>query len=84
MMGARVGCQDRLFYEFDLETVVPGDHLLRRIDAALDLSWLRAELAPYYSDTGCPSVDPELMIRMLIIGYCYSIRSERGCAKRSR
>jgi transposase len=50
---------------------------LRRIDAALDLSWLGAKLAPYYSHTGCPSVDPELMIRMLIIGYCYSIRSGR-------
>jgi transposase len=77
MMGARVGSEGRLFYEFALEDVVPRDHLLRRIDAALDLSWLRAELAPYYSHTGCPSVDPELMIRMLIIGYCYSIRSER-------
>jgi transposase len=77
MMGVRVGSEGRLFYEFALEDVVPRDHLLRRIDAALDLSWLRAELAPYYSHTGCPSVDPELMIRMLIIGYCYSIRSER-------
>ena len=77
MMGARVGSEGRLFYEFALEDVVPRDHLLRRIDAALDLSWLRTELAPYYSHTGCPSVDPELMIRMLIIGYCYSIRSER-------
>jgi len=76
-MGARVGSEGRLFYEFDLEDVVPRDHLLRRIDAALDLGWLRVELAPYYSRTGCPSVDPELMIRMLIIGYCYSIRSER-------
>jgi transposase len=77
MMGARVGSEGRLFYEFALEDVVPRDHLLRRIDAALDLSWLRTELAPYYSHTGCPSVDPELMIRMLIVGYCYSIRSER-------
>jgi transposase len=77
MMGARIGSQDRLFYEFDLEDVVPRDHLLRRIDAALDLSWLRAKLAPYYSHTGCPSVDPELMIRMLLVGYCHSIRSER-------
>jgi transposase len=76
-MGARVGSEGRLFYEFALEDVVPRDHLLRRIDAALDLSWLRTELAPYYSHTGCPSVDPELMIRMLIVGYCYSIRSER-------
>jgi transposase len=77
MMGEQVGRQDRLFYEFRLDERVPGDHLLRRIDAVLDLSWLRAELAPYYSHTGCPSVDPELMIRMLLIGYCYSIRSER-------
>ena len=77
MMGEPVGRQDRLFYEFDLEDMVPGDHLLRRLDAVLELSWLRGELAPYYSHTGCPSVDPELLIRMLIVGYCYSIRSER-------
>lgn len=77
MMGAAVGRQDRLFYEFCLEDRIPAGHLLRRIDAVLDLSWLRAELAPYYSHTGCPSVDPELMIRMLLVGYCYSIRSER-------
>ena len=77
MMGEAVGRQDRLFYEFNLEDMVPRDHLLRRIDAVLDLSWLRSELAPYYSHTGCPSVDPELMIRMLLVGYCYSIRSER-------
>ena len=77
MMGPAVGQQDRLFYEFDLDDRVPADHLLRRIDAVLDLSWLRAELAPYYSHTGCPSVDPELMIRMLIVGYCFGIRSER-------
>ena len=51
------------------------NHLLRRIDAVLDLSWLRADLAPFYSHTGCPSVDPELMVRMLLIGY--SLRSER-------
>ena len=77
MMGEAVGRQDRFFYEFDLEEMVPDDHLLRRIEAVLELSWLRSELAPYYSHTGCPSVDPELLIRMLIVGYCYSIRSER-------
>lgn len=77
MMGPAVGGQDRLFYEFNLEERIPADHLLRRIDAVLDLSWLRGELAPYYSHTGCPSIDPELMIRMLLVGYCYSIRSER-------
>jgi transposase len=77
MMGERQGSQDRLFYEFDLETMVPADHLLRGIDAVLDLSTLRSELAPHYSHTGRPSIDPELMIRMLLIGYCYGIRSER-------
>jgi len=77
MLGAPVGRQDRLFYEFDLEAVVPADHLLRRIDAAMDLSWLRGEMRPHYSHLGCPSVCPELMVRMLLIGYCYSIRSER-------
>jgi len=77
MMGAAVGRQDRLFYEFDLEAMVPEDHLLRRIDAVLDLSWLREAMQPYYSHLGCPSVCPELMVRMLVVGYCYSIRSER-------
>jgi transposase len=57
--------------------MVPADHLLRRIDAALDLSWLRGEMGPHYSHLGCPSVCPELMVRMLIVGYCHSIRSER-------
>ena len=77
MMGEPVGRQDRLFYEFDLEDVVPPDHLLRKIDAVLDLSWLRGELKAHYSDIGRPSICPELMIRMLLVGYCYSIRSER-------
>jgi transposase len=77
MLGSRQDNQDRLFYEFDLDEVVPGDHLLRRIDAVLDLDWLRGELRPYYSHTGRPSVCPELMVRMLVIGYCFSIRSER-------
>jgi transposase len=76
-MGEPVGRQERLFYEFDLEEMVPADHLLRRIDAVLDLSWLRGELAPHYSHLGCPSVCPELMVRMLLVGYCYSMRSER-------
>ena len=77
MMGPPVGRQDRLFYEFDLEYLVPADHLLRKIDTVLDLSWLRGELKAYYSDIGRPSICPELMIRMLLVGYCYSIRSER-------
>ena len=77
MMGPPVGRQDRLFYEFDLEDMVPVDHLLRRIDRALDLSWLRGEMRAHYSHLGCPSVCPEVMVRMLLVGYCYSIRSER-------
>ncbi len=76
MMEQAVGGQERFFYEFNLEVRIPANHLLRRIDAVLDLNWLRVKLSPFYSYTGCPSVDPELMIRMLLVGYCYSIRSE--------
>jgi transposase len=57
--------------------VVPDDHLVRKVDAVLDLSWVRAELAPHYSRIGRPSIDPVLMIRMLIVGYVFAIRSER-------
>ncbi len=71
MMGQAVDRQDRLFYEFNLDERIPANHLLRRIDGVLDLSWLRAELSPFYSHTGCPAVDPELMIQMLLVGYCY-------------
>jgi hypothetical protein len=78
MMGRRKSEQGQLFYAFDLEAVVPGDHQVRRIAAVLDLSWVRAELAPHYSHTGRPSIDPELMIRMLILGYVSAIRSERA------
>jgi transposase len=77
MMGRLEGGMEKLFYEFSLEDVVPTDHLLRKIDQFLDFDDLRAHLKPYYSDTGRPSVDPELMIRMLIVGYCFGIRSER-------
>jgi len=77
MMGQLPPAQSQLFYDFNLERHIPREHLLRRIHAVLDLSGLRAHLAPYYSDTGRPSIDPELMLRMLLIGYCYGIRSER-------
>ena len=77
MMGRRSGDQDRLFYDVSLDQLVPVDHLVRRIDAVLDLSWLHGELSSYYSHTGRPSVDPELMMRMLIIGYVFALRSER-------
>jgi len=77
MMGEQGGNQERLFYSFNLEDHVPADHLLRGVDHFLDLSELRQHLATHYSSTGRPSIAPELMIRMLIIGYCFGIRSER-------
>lgn len=77
MMGRRSQGQGQLFYEFRLDEAVPDDHLVRQIAAFLDLSWVYAELAPYYSEIGRPSIDPVLMIRMLIIGYVFAIRSER-------
>jgi transposase len=77
MMGHQTGGQEKLFYTFNLEDHVPANHLLRGIDRFLDLRELRQHLADYYSHTGRPSIDPELMIRMLIIGYSYGIRSER-------
>jgi transposase len=77
MMGRLNHDQGQLFYSFCLEEVVPDDHLVRSIAAVLDLSWVHAELAPHYSDIGRPSIDPVLMIRMLIIGYVFAIRSER-------
>jgi transposase len=77
MMGERIVRQEALFYGFSLEDHVPPDHLLRAIDRFVELSALREQLAPYYSAIGRPSIDPELMIRMLLIGYCCGIRSER-------
>jgi transposase len=66
-----------LFYEFSIEGHIPADHMLRAIDRFIDLSAVRGELASFYSHTGRPSIDPELMIRMLLVGYCFGIRSER-------
>jgi transposase len=77
MMGERTVMQEALFYSFSLEDHIPAEHLLRAIDRFVDLSSVRAHLRPFYSETGRPSIDPELMIRMLIVGYCLGIRSER-------
>ena len=77
MMGERRVMQEALFYGFSLERHVPDNHLLRKIDRFVDLSEVRTHLEPYYSDVGRPSIDPELMIRMLIVGYSFGIRSER-------
>lgn len=77
MMGERTVMQAALFYEFNLERHVPADHLIRSIDRFVDLSHIREHLRPFYSEMGRPSIDPELMIRMLLVGYCFGIRSER-------
>src|ERR1700741_2499615 len=77
MMGRRERGQGQFFYSFNLDEVVPPDHLVRQIDGVLDLDWVHKELAPYYSHTGRPSIDPVLMIRMLIVGYVFALRSER-------
>src|SRR5215212_6245284 len=81
MMGRSSQDQGQLFYSFNLDDVVPDDHLVRAIAAVLDLSWVRAALAPHYSPIGRPSIDPMLMIRMLIIGYVFAIRSERALCR---
>lgn len=76
MMGVQAAAA-RFFYDFCLDDHVPADHQLRGIDRHLDLARIRAALKPFYSSTGRPSIDPELMIRMLLVGYCMGIRSER-------
>jgi len=77
MLGPKQEAQSALFYEFSIDDHVPQDHLLRSIDRFVDLSSIRPHLAEFYSHTGRPSIDPELLIRMLLVGYCLGIRSER-------
>ena len=77
MMGPKQEAQAALFYDFSLEDHVSQDHLIRSIDRFVDLGSIRAHLADFYSHTGRPSIDPELLIRMLLVGYCFGIRSER-------
>jgi hypothetical protein len=88
MMGRLAGFQEQLFYTFSLEAHVPSDHLLRRVDGVLDLSFLRDAPAPFYSENGRPSIDPELMIGMLLIGMLlrHPLRAAvvRGSASQSR
>src|SRR3954464_9466034 len=85
MMGRQTGDQRQLFYLFNLEQRIPRGHLLRRINPVVTrlLAGLREKLAPFYSEIGRPSIDPELMIRMLIVGYCYGIRFERRLCEES-
>ena len=84
MMGRLEDGQERLFYNIRLEDQVPLNHLVRKLDAVLDFDGIRSQLEPFYSDIGRPSVDPELMVRMLLLGYCYSIRSERKLCEEVR
>src|ERR1700758_368313 len=79
MMGRQTVDQSQLFYLFNLEARIPAHHLLRRVNPTVTriLAGLREKLEAFYSNIGRPSIDPELMIRMLIVGYCYGIRSER-------
>jgi transposase len=81
MMGRLDHDQEQFFYSFRLDEAVPDDHPVRQIAAGLDLSWVHSELAPYYSRLGRPSIDPVLMIRMLILGYVFAIRSERALCR---
>jgi transposase len=77
MMGDRRVDQTALFYEFSLDRSVPSDHILRAIDWFVDFDGIRADVAPFYSPIGRLSIDPELLIRMLLVGYCFGVRSER-------
>ena len=82
MIGERPVDQGALFFEFSLERHVPVDHLLRAIDRFVDLGDLRAHLASFYSDTGRPSIDPELLIRMLLVGYCHGSGQSGGSVRK--
>ena len=86
MMGRQDRDQGQLFYEFNLDDVIARDHLLRRMNGfvAAALDDLHPQLRPFYCDIGRPSVDPELLIRMLIVGYCSGIRAVAGVTKPSR
>ena len=81
MMGRLNHDQGQFFYLFRLDEAVPDDHLVRQIAATLDLSWVHSELAPFYPKLGRPSIDPVLMVRMLVIGYVFALRSERALCR---
>ena len=81
MMGRLNHDQGQFLYSFRLDEAVPTDHPIRQIASVLDLSWVHAELAPFYPNVGRPSIDPALMIRMLIVGYVFAIRSERALCR---
>jgi len=75
---------EALFYYFRLEDQVPEDHLLRLIDKHISFEFVRHQLKDSYSETGRPSIDPELLLRILVIGYLYGITSERKLVEELR
>ena len=77
MMGSKREAQAALFYEFSLEDHVPQGHLLRSIDRFVDLCDIRAHLADFYSRTGRPSIDPELLMRLHQMGHCFALGAGR-------
>lgn len=81
MMQGKKNFQPRLFYQISLADFIPQDHLLRKLEKVLDLNWIRKATREYYSHTGKPSVDPVVLVKMLLIGYLYDIRSERRLAE---
>jgi transposase len=83
MIGRLKPDQGQFFYSFRLDEAVPGDHPLRQIASILDLSWVHLELAPLYPNVGRPSIDPELMIRMLIVGYVFAIRLRKSATQKT-
>jgi len=76
MMGQQPRTES-LFYYFRLEEQIPADHLLRLIDCYIDFGFVREQLKGFYSATGRPSIDPEVLLRLLVVGYLYGITSER-------
>jgi transposase len=76
MMGQQLRTES-LFYYFRLEDQIPEDHLLRLMDRFVDFSFVRERLKGFYSSTGRPSIDPEVLLRLLLVGYLYGITSER-------
>src|SRR5271154_3405817 len=76
MMGQQPRTES-LFYYFRLEDQIPEDHLLRLMDRYVDFSFVRERLKGFYSSTGRPSIDPEVLLRLLLVGYLYGITSDR-------
>jgi transposase len=81
MMGRLRHEQEQLFYSSSLDEAVPDEHSVRANASVLDLSWVHGEFTAYYSPLGRPSIDAALMIRMLIVGYVFAVRSEQALCR---